>query len=121
MNNESIRKIADFYGFAEQSRQLAEECAELIVAVNKAYRFDKNWNIKDGIWCETIRSIAEEIADVEVMLIQLKYLLNITDADIHKIKEYKVNRQIERINNGLEWLRSGRSVEYIWLNEWKAS
>lgn len=38
MNNEAIKKIADTYGFSEQSKQLSEECLELIVAVNKYYR-----------------------------------------------------------------------------------
>ena len=102
MNNESIRKIADYYGFDEQSRQLAEECAELIVAVNKAYRLQKI-NICpffDEVAMErknAFNDVIEEIADVTIMLEQIKCLLQISDTDINKIIEQKLNRQLERI------------------------
>ncbi len=101
MNNESIRKIADHYGFPEQSRQLAEECSELIVAVNKYYRKCESTsvltpnNALDLQYC--ISNITEEIADVSIMIEQMKYLLNIFDDNIEQIIEQKLNRQLERI------------------------
>ena len=101
MNNESIRKIADFYGFAEQSRQLAEECSELIVAVNKYYRKCERTsvltpnNALDLQYC--ISNITEEIADVTIMLEQMKYLLNLKNDDIEDFIKHKLNRQLERI------------------------
>ena len=36
---DKIKKIAGFYKFENQSRQLSEECAELIQAVNKYQRY----------------------------------------------------------------------------------
>jgi NTP pyrophosphatase (non-canonical NTP hydrolase) len=102
MNNESIRKIADHYGFAEQSRQLAEECAELIVAVNKYYRKNYTPLLSPSDYLDLqhyILNITEEIADVTIMLEQMKYLLNISNDDINKIIDMKLNRQLKRIEN----------------------
>ena len=100
MNNEAIRKIADHYGFHAQSRQLAEECAELTVAVNKYYRkCDKlTFTPREHLDIQhCVSNIAEEIADVSIMLEQMKYLLNISNDDINKVIDRKLNRQLERI------------------------
>lgn len=95
---EKIKKIATFYKFENQSRQLSEECAELIQAINKYQRYASNYNAepKEYDW-KYYQNVVEEIADVEVMLEQIKILLNISDEAVHGIKEKKVNRQIERI------------------------
>lgn len=101
MNNEAIRKIADHYGFHAQSRQLSEECAELIVAVNKYYRkCDKpTFTPREHLDIQhCVSNIAEEIADVTIMLEQMKYLLGITKNDVDKIIDRKLNRQLKRID-----------------------
>ena len=105
--NESIRTIATFYGYDAQSRQLIEEMAELMVAINKAYRLQKIPVIPffDEVAMERKKAFAniiEEIADVTIMIEQIKYLLSISDTDINEIIDQKLNRQLERINNGLE-------------------
>ncbi len=41
--------------------------------------------------------IAEEIADVKVMLKQFQYYYGIKDCEIEKIMKEKINRQLERI------------------------
>lgn len=100
MNNEAIKKIADTYGFAEQSRQLAEECSELIVAVNKYRRQSKkSLNTPSDYLSLQCRKadITEEIADTTIMIEQMKYLLQISETDIEQIIEQKLNRQLERI------------------------
>ena len=102
MNNEAIKKIAENNGFDEASRQLMEEVGELIVALNKYYRNEKE-NLKAEVvdWekvADLEINIAEEIADVTIMLEQMKYLLQISDPDIDQIIEQKLNRQLERIN-----------------------
>lgn len=100
---DKISIIADHYGFPKQSRQLSEECAELIQAVSKYYRFRNSKNIKDEILTSTydsnmlIQNIVEEIADVEIMLEQMKILLNINNEAVEGVKEKKVNRQLARI------------------------
>ena len=43
--------------------------------------------------------IEEEIADVEIMLLQIKYLLGVEDVELLEIVEKKLDRQIERIKN----------------------
>ncbi|MBQ2396774.1 MAG: hypothetical protein II304_07080 [Bacteroidales bacterium] len=98
MNKQSIIEISEFYGFDDQSRQCIEEMAELTVAINKLHRLGKNWTNQDSIWCERMRNISEEIADVYIMLEQMKYLLNIYEDDIETIINRKILRQLERIS-----------------------
>lgn len=85
---EKMMQIADHYGYGGQSRQLIEEMAELTVAINKKWR-------DDTVGTE---SIIEEIADVEIMLEQIKYLLG-CDWEVFKTKLTKVDRQIARIKD----------------------
>ena len=95
---QKIKYIADHYGYEPQSRQLIEEMAELTVAINKAWRktfdeIDKIPNIDDE------EHIEEEIADVEIMLLQIKYLIGVGNEELLEIVEKKLDRQIERIKN----------------------
>ena len=101
MNNEAIKKIAENNGFDEASRQLFEEVGELIVALNKYYRNEKE-NLKAEVvdWekvADLEINITEDMSDVPLMLEQMKYLLQISDSDIYQIVEQKLNRQFERI------------------------
>ena len=102
MNNEAIKKIADTYGYDAQSRQLIEEMAELMVSINKLWRVEKFCESKDildikGFSVPETRNVIEEIADVTIMLEEIKYLLQISDTDINEIIEQKLNRQLERM------------------------
>lgn len=96
MNNQeyqdSIIVIADNNGYETASRQLIEEMAELTVAINKHWR--KTENGESG----TLEAfdIFEEIADVEVMLAQIKYLMD-CEPKVKKNRQNKVLRQLERI------------------------
>ena len=94
-----LRKIADFYGYDSQSRKCIEEMAELTQAINKFWFNDLDNGEKSvyEIHSEniSIQNIKEEIADVQIMLWQLCYLL---DLDIETVIDYKLNRQIERIS-----------------------
>ena len=86
MSDERIKKIAEFYGKESQLDILQEECAELVQAISK-YR-------RGGSFQLTL----EEIADVEIMIEQIKYLN--TDAEnrmIEKIRDGKLDRQIQRM------------------------
>lgn len=95
---QKIKYIADHYGYDPQSRQLIEEMAELTVALNKAWRktfdtVDKIPNMDDE------ERIVEEIADVEIMITQIEYLLGISAMELNNMIEQKLDRQIERIKN----------------------
>ena len=94
---DKISEIANYYGFPKQSRQLSEECAELIQAVNKYYRFGSSKDTSTDDSNMLIQNIVEEIADVEIMLDQMKILLDISNEAVEGVKEKKVNRQLERI------------------------
>ena len=93
---DKIKRIANHYGLAKQQRQLAEECGELIQATSKYMRFQEESYASTVDWTY-LQNVIEEIADVEVMLDEIKYLLHINSDAIKAIKEKKVNRQLERI------------------------
>ena len=86
-----IRKIAIAKGYDTQSIKLIEEMAELTQAIAK-HRESKDK-------AKTIIEIKNEIADVCVVLEQMKYLLNIKDEELEEIKEYKINRQLLRMKS----------------------
>lgn len=102
----NIMAIAEHYGYDSQSRQLIEEIAELTVAINKLWRVERfcdRKNIMDvkGFSYPEVKEIIEEIADVEIMLAQIKYLLNCND-EVEQEKERKILRQLERIKEEVE-------------------
>lgn len=89
---EKIKQISDYYGYEGQSRQCIEEMAELTQAINKHWRKAKknqnNYKLSQNIY--------EEIADVEICLEHMKYLLNCHD-EVAAMKEYKLDRELKRI------------------------
>lgn len=77
-NAEMGRKIWEHYGKETQTKKLVEELAELITAIAR----------------DDIRAVREEMADVEVMIMQFKQWL---DIDTLPIMNYKLNRTLARI------------------------
>jgi hypothetical protein len=97
---DKLKIIAEHYGIENQSIQLMEEMAELTIALNKYRRSSKNEHktICDSIDEQfIIEQIMEEICDVEIVLEQIKYLLNHSSNDIEIWKQRKIERQLERI------------------------
>jgi hypothetical protein len=97
-----IHKIANHFGFKSQSIMMIEEMAELTKALTKYKRYSEDglqpiWNMRSAKICN---NLVEEIADVEIMLEQIKYLLNITDEDTSEIKAEKIRRTLELIERG---------------------
>lgn len=80
-----IEHIATYYGFTSQADMLTEEAAEFTQAVNKLRRG----------FPDAYKNIKEEVADVLVVALQLRYLLG--GDEIDKIMRDKTKRQIERI------------------------
>ncbi len=76
-----IQKIANYYGLDNQTDKIIEECAELIQALAKL---------------ESRENTIEEIADVQIMLKQMLYLLD-CEKEVEKVMGYKINRQLERM------------------------
>ena len=84
---EGIRYIADAYGLVDQAWKLVEELSELLVAVMHDDR----------------ENIAEEMADVRIMIDQVAYLM-----DIRPVVEGYVKSKIDRTLYEMEgwWRRS---------------
>lgn len=89
IDDERIKIIADHYGIENQMRQLAEECSELAVEASHSARIG------------TTVKIIEEMADVLVMMEQVIYLAKIDKCDIEDCINYKLDRQMKRIENEL--------------------
>ena len=102
--SEQNKETAKYYGYEAQSNQLIEECAELIQAVNKYRRASTGLGqpVAEDKKAVAYDNLVEEIADVELMLEQIKYLLQIPEEDIQAVKLYKVNRTRERIVGTVE-------------------
>lgn len=88
-------EIADHYGAENQLIQLQEECGELWGAVHEY--------VKDGY---SPCFIAEEMADVSIMIDQVAYLTKLRGAVDEQVA-HKLKRQLERIKNGTENKRHG--------------
>ena len=83
--------IAEHYGKEPQMGVAQEECAELIQAISKIRRKGTN--------TETMRHLAEEIADVQIMCEQLIFLYDI-EPEVTAHYFGKLKRQLERIAEG---------------------
>lgn len=93
---EKIKLIADHYGYEAQSRQLIEEMAELTQAINKLWRKNGNGQNTYETNFGCLQNIFEEIADVEVVLEQIKHLLD-CHGEVENVKKYKIDRTIDRM------------------------
>lgn len=78
------RKAIGNYGEAAQQIVVMEECSELIQAISKKLRGRET-------------NVEEEIADVEIMLEQLKLMCN--ESLVEEIKESKLQRLKNRLNS----------------------
>ena len=102
---EKIRTIARHYGYDAQSRQCIEEMAELIQAINKYWRTELEcgkhlYNPWDGYMPSDSKeyfNLVEEMADVQIMLEQMKFFLA-AGYDVNRIIDEKLDRQLERID-----------------------
>lgn len=99
---EDLLKIISHYGVNAQQRQLAEEVFELQEAI---YQYIAQKEACENVGCSRIHidkckeHIAEEIADVMVLLNQFKAYYNIPNETVLVFMRGKVNRQLERIKN----------------------
>jgi len=95
MNIETLSNAIAFYGSEEQTLKTIEELAELTQAILKL-RFVG----KDGRNTDLIKkakdNVAEEIADVEIMLEQIKLIYGNTKL-VKTYKKNKIERLAERI------------------------
>ena len=99
--DQTIRHIANHYGFESQSRQLMEECGELAQAANKMWRATKGIArnpIRPLKVVEAEQNLISEIADVSIMIAQLQEILGISNDRIADEVDFKLDREIAKIN-----------------------
>lgn len=85
--NGILNAAISVYGEEAQENMAVEECAELIQAINKKHRGQEH-------------NIPEEIADVEIMLEQLK-IINDCAEETARIKAKKLERLSDRVRSKL--------------------
>jgi len=80
------------WGEDSQINMAIEEMAELISALQHYRRLEK-WGHK-----ATLGDIAEEVADVEIMMEQIRFMFGLDSLHIFEIKEKKLTRVKELLN-----------------------
>ena len=90
IDEEKVKRIADYYGWNNQLKQLAEECSELSV---ESLHYIRNGGTE---------RLFEEMADVLIMVQQIIYLIGHGYGDIEKYAEFKLDRQLSRIEREQE-------------------
>lgn len=86
-NNEIFRRAIDTWGTQSQIDMAIEECGELLTALHKLRRNTTTHQIDD---------VEDEIADVEIMMAQMRLIFN--PERIDKRKNHKMLRLLARIN-----------------------
>ena len=89
-------------GYDAQSRQCIEEMGELTQAINKFWRKQLGCGNRElpnnpeeiPVFTKEYDNLIEEMADVQVTLLQMAYLLK---TDIQYMVDIKLDRQLERI------------------------
>ena len=104
--NEKLLKIINHYGVMPQLKYFQSEVFVLNEAIIE-YEFIKKDNYEEEAiynmkkWDEDFfkNHVAEEIADVLVMVYQFLEYYGIDQVEVCKTMDYKIDRQIERIEN----------------------
>ena len=87
-------------------KQVYEQLIEKFGAENQILKCVEELNELGQVLCKlksksekkalVIKNIIEEIADVEIMLEQIKLILGIEESDVKKMKSYKLHRTVRR-------------------------
>lgn len=100
MYKRDIIKLAKKFGIENRIDQTQEECAELIQALSKYKRTvikkDKTCSVDE---LKARNMVTEEIADIEICLMQIKKLLSISDMELEGIKSVKITRTKKRMES----------------------
>ncbi len=89
-----MKSIADYYGLDTQMDQLTEEMGELLQAISKHRRHQgKGQPLRKAF---DPGNLAEELADVSIVLEEVMYLLGKT-GEVRRIREKKINRALDAI------------------------
>jgi hypothetical protein len=85
---QKIKEIINVYGEEHQINKAIEEMAELTKELIKYQNRHQEYLTQEKI----IKNIKQELADVEVMIEQIKIIFNFTQNEIDEIKQRKVRK-----------------------------
>lgn len=94
-----MKRNADLLGLDTVMHQSIEECGELIQAICKYARANGQYQKTTVTPSQALDELTEEIADVEICVKQLKYLLGINTS---MLKEFKLERTYNRYDCSAE-------------------
>lgn len=104
---EKLLKIINNYGLLTQLKYFQTEVFELNQAI---IEYEDEQSLKELLNIKMVDSdiskkkhITEEVADVLVMLLQFVYYYNIDPSEINKVIDYKIERQLNRIDGEIKW------------------
>jgi hypothetical protein len=86
---ETLQKAIDIWGKRAQLEMAQEESTELALAIRKFIRQDSE---------ERLIDMCGEIADVEIMIEQIKYMFPSIQSRVDDIKIFKINRLKGRLD-----------------------
>lgn len=92
-----LLKIVNHYGIRKQLKYFQSEIFELDEAIIDYENYEELVDIEKNTKKDLKSHIVEEIADVTVMLKQFQYYYDISDEEIENIMNFKIERQLERI------------------------
>ena len=95
---DDLHKIISFYGVIPQLKYFQSEIFEMNEAIISA-EHSRCVGITRDVAPICIEHIAEEIADITVMLKQFQYYYGIEDKEIEEVMKYKIERTIKRMEN----------------------
>jgi len=90
MSNEIYKKTIEKWGQTAQLEMAQEEATELALAVRKFVRNSTEERFVD---------MCGEIADVEIMIEQIKYMFPSVQSRVDETKAFKLDRLSKRVDN----------------------
>ena len=102
-----MKKSIEKNGKLKQSVIAMEECSELIKAISKMIRYSYDEDL-DSVYRD---DLIEEMADVYIILDELKMMYDILEFDIEEMIKRKIDREEGRICDGMTFYRYGEEVK----------
>lgn len=90
---------AEYFGAEKQMVLMIEELAELAQAGAKWLRIHTQGQAVRKTEDEVLESLMEEMADVSIMIDQIKYLLGISERHLAEIRVEKIKRTADIISS----------------------
>ena len=91
---DKVEELLNHYGAENQINVCIEECCELAAILSKY----KRYNIEKVAQICLRDEIIGEVSDVENGIEYIKRIFKITEEEVEKVREVKLDRQVERKN-----------------------